>query len=146
MTTEAQAADKADFAARKSALREKRMKEGRVALLERTTITAPVELTPAEFSDRAHALATALQDADAMAVSHAGVRKKMREEAAAQAGIVAELREVVATGTEEREVEVDAMADFDRKVVEFVLPSGVVVKSRELTDADRQLILRRSAE
>ena len=111
-------------------------------IIGRTTGETSVELTEAEFAQRAGRLAQMEVEIDDEKNEQANERRKMKErmgqleaERARLAGIVRDRREV-------RDVTVILEADFGLGIVlETVEDTGVVVKERAITDAERQLAL-----
>lgn len=99
----------------------------------------PVKLTEEERLQRADALANALQQIQDRKVEKKRVTKEADKAIAEAEQEAVDLRDAVATGREYQEVIVHKVLDYEQATVtEVRTDTGEVIKSRGMTDEERQ--------
>ena len=99
----------------------------------------PVQLNDEEIADRGRAVAKAVEERaalqEAKKEADADINGKIKE----QGGIIRTLSRVIATGTEEREIEVEVKKDNESRTVSVIREdTGEVVETRPMTAEELQ--------
>lgn len=105
------------------------------------------KMTREEHVAKAEQMAAELKRYDDLVNTHKAEKSRMREREQAQAHEVRELATDVRLGSEVRDVSCRWVADFSRKCVDLIrLDTGEIVRSRTMSDADRQLAIHAKLE
>jgi hypothetical protein len=110
-----------------------------IKIVKVETRNLPVKLTQTELRERGDSLAAVIQDLNAEENKQVDVKAQMKARLAELDARKTQLAISISRREEYRDVAVDVLHDFGRKIVESVRQdTGETITSRPMTEAERQ--------